>query len=210
MANLYFNNTVNTSLSTLGNWWQDDAFTIPASALPTASDDIHIAAFSGDPLEENVIRVEGGTVVCNGGDIYGLINGGTFDNSATLNVYHYPLGFTLTDPIFTGVINGRCVLDSINASGAFYGEAIIVNWIVAYAFSMFHYKLAFPDWATVMSHGLADIITPGCAVSWDGGTTYYYPPTNQDVAGPEDVRQGANNLGQTGTLGGGTLSITVE
>lgn len=37
---LYFNNAVDYLLGTLGNWWQDDAFTIPADSLPSSSDDI--------------------------------------------------------------------------------------------------------------------------------------------------------------------------
>lgn len=210
MANLYFNNAVDTSLDTLGNWWLDDAFTTPAGALPTESDDIYMAAFDGDAVEENIIQVGGGAVTCSGGIIYGFINGGTFHNADWLYVYHYPLGYTFSDNIFAGIVHGRCLLDSINASGSFHGEAIIANWVVAYGYSMFHYKLAFENWSIATAHGVTEIMAATCAVSFDGGASYWYPPGHQDVAAPADVRQGVSNLGQTGTLGGGTLSITVE
>jgi hypothetical protein len=41
---LYFNAAVNGSLSTLGNWWQDDGFTIPADALPDSATPVVISS----------------------------------------------------------------------------------------------------------------------------------------------------------------------
>ena len=40
MATLYFNGAVNNNWSTLGNWWQDSNFTVPATSLPTSLDDV--------------------------------------------------------------------------------------------------------------------------------------------------------------------------
>lgn len=39
---LYFNNAVDGDWQTLGNWWLDDQFTVPATKLPTSVDDVHI------------------------------------------------------------------------------------------------------------------------------------------------------------------------
>jgi len=39
MSVLYFNNAVNTSYETLGNWWSNSTFTTQASSLPTNADD---------------------------------------------------------------------------------------------------------------------------------------------------------------------------
>jgi hypothetical protein len=40
----YFNAAVNGSLTTLGNWWQDSSFTIPATALPNGTTQVFISA----------------------------------------------------------------------------------------------------------------------------------------------------------------------
>lgn len=39
---LYFNAAIDSEWNTLGNWWNDGAFTDPALALPTAGDDLEI------------------------------------------------------------------------------------------------------------------------------------------------------------------------
>lgn len=41
---LYFHGSVDTDWNTLGNWWEDASGTIPASSLPTPSDDVQILA----------------------------------------------------------------------------------------------------------------------------------------------------------------------
>ncbi len=41
-ATLYYNAAIDSDWSTLGNWWQDMGFTVPAVGLPTASDDVII------------------------------------------------------------------------------------------------------------------------------------------------------------------------
>jgi hypothetical protein len=40
MATLYFNAAVNDNWATLGNWWLNDSFTIPAESLPTSFDNV--------------------------------------------------------------------------------------------------------------------------------------------------------------------------
>ena len=42
---LYYNNAAATfDWNTLGNWWKDSSFTIPATQLPTSSDDVVVSA----------------------------------------------------------------------------------------------------------------------------------------------------------------------
>lgn len=47
MATLYFNGAVDNDWNTLGNWWEDDQFTVAASALPTSSDSVIASASIG-------------------------------------------------------------------------------------------------------------------------------------------------------------------
>lgn len=48
MATLYFNNAVDSDWNELGNWWEDSGFTVPASSLPTSSDDLIVQGWSVD------------------------------------------------------------------------------------------------------------------------------------------------------------------
>ena len=76
MASLYFNNAIDTSLNTLGNWWQDAGGTIPAVALPGP----------GDIAEADGVTIDSGT--CNAGTFYfnaALILGGTHHGTGTIN-----------------------------------------------------------------------------------------------------------------------------
>ena len=41
MATLYFNATADNTWNNLSNWWQDNAFTIPATAIPAAGDTVY-------------------------------------------------------------------------------------------------------------------------------------------------------------------------
>lgn len=40
MATLYFNAAIDNNWNTLGNWWEDFDHTVPATSLPTSSDDV--------------------------------------------------------------------------------------------------------------------------------------------------------------------------
>jgi len=40
--NLFYNAAVDNDWNTLGNWWQDDQFTVPADSLPTSADDVQL------------------------------------------------------------------------------------------------------------------------------------------------------------------------
>ena len=54
MATLYYNAAVDNDWNTLGNWWQDEGFTVPATALPTSSDDVVLSAINdGDEVNNS-------------------------------------------------------------------------------------------------------------------------------------------------------------
>jgi hypothetical protein len=42
MATLYFYSAPHAAWDTLSNWWQDSAFTIPATAIPATGDTVYI------------------------------------------------------------------------------------------------------------------------------------------------------------------------
>jgi len=71
---LYFFNTINQDWNTLGNWYEDDQQAVPASALPTSSDDVYVvqtcASNSGSSAVAHDVEVSGGivfdiTITCN-------------------------------------------------------------------------------------------------------------------------------------------------
>jgi hypothetical protein len=91
---LYYNAAVNTDWGTLGNWWNDPSFTLPASALPDNTNPVFIYA---DVLENTA---GDGVCYCASAEFYsasfysplvlnstGLVNfngtGGVFDGTAT-------------------------------------------------------------------------------------------------------------------------------
>jgi hypothetical protein len=49
MTPLYFNNAVDSSWDTLGNWWTDASFLSHASAIPSAGDTVYIGATTSAP-----------------------------------------------------------------------------------------------------------------------------------------------------------------
>lgn len=105
---LYFNNAVNTSLNTLGNYWLNEGCTTPAAALPTASDDIILPASNlngaGGSATCNSITLSGGSQILNGATITGdvILNGSswwswsTVTGDLTLNGTSRAIGGSLT------------------------------------------------------------------------------------------------------------------
>lgn len=87
---VYFNAAVDGSLSTLGNWWEDSAFTIPAVALPETTDFVFItsavtsgtATYSSATITANIgsaVTITAPTTLTN------AINSGTLVGNSTLN-----------------------------------------------------------------------------------------------------------------------------
>ncbi len=99
----YFNNAVNTSPLTLGNYWNDPAATSPALSLPDSLDEVTVLA--------------GANYVGNALFIGGAVNQGTVTGNATFNEY----------ATNEGIINGNASFDlyainngTVNGNGTFY------------------------------------------------------------------------------------------
>ncbi len=42
MATLYFNAAVDNTWDHLSNWWQDNAFSVPATSIPSTGDTVYV------------------------------------------------------------------------------------------------------------------------------------------------------------------------
>ena len=102
MATLYYNAAVNENWQTLGNWWQNSNFTVPATNLPTSTDDViiayNISSNSGsEPTVANLtingswyidiaITVSNNCTFNDSSVLLGVINGNTTFNNNSLSV----------------------------------------------------------------------------------------------------------------------------
>jgi hypothetical protein len=111
MANLYYNNAaVDYAWDTLGNWWNDAAFTSPAAALPTTGDTVYLsgAMLSGPSTSVTLahIYVDNGSVnftgaVGNATFNDSSSNGSTVSGNATFNDSSQNYGTVTGDATFT-------------------------------------------------------------------------------------------------------------
>ena len=103
MATLYYNAAVDTDWATLGNWWTSDAFTTPASALPTSSDSVVLSATcdANSGSEPTVVNM---TMTGNDG----------FRITITVTGQASFEGYTFTD----GTITGDCTFADNSSSDA--------------------------------------------------------------------------------------------
>lgn len=110
MATLYFNGAVDGDWNELGNWWQDSAGTVAATAIPGVADTAYVIGAS--------------TVSTNSGDPASVANifiieSSSFEISATVSglatVGASPEGIAYLYPNSTGV--------SIDGNAAFYGAS---------------------------------------------------------------------------------------
>jgi hypothetical protein len=119
-AGLYFNAAVNGNLATLGNWWQDSGFTIPADALPDNSNFVFITA----PVTSGTATYGSATITANIGSAVSItanyitinsgINSGTLIGPVVLN----------NSSSNAGTITGNATLrDSSTNSGTITGNA---------------------------------------------------------------------------------------
>lgn len=177
MADFYFNNAVNTSLSELGNYWLDFGFTIPAVGFPGDADNVtassaNIASGTASSLASWQI---GGSCT---------VSGGTFNGPVSVTT----VGFI---QITGGTYNNDVTIQGpIIVSGGTYNADFIVGG-------------SFSDYSL---NGSVDF---NGRISFDNSATFLYHPSADGVADPSDVRDGVFNLGVEGTLGGGTITITV-
>jgi hypothetical protein len=112
MANLYYNTAVDSAWDTLGNWWNDDAFTDPALAIPANGDTVYLAAemTSGPSTSVTLNHIY---VVDSNVDFSGAIGNATFSG----NCYNYSIA--IGDATFND--------NSINYLGTVIGDATFNN-----------------------------------------------------------------------------------
>lgn len=105
---LYFNAAVNGSLTTLGNWWKDSSFTIPATALPSEASQVFISA-----------SITSGT----GSYGYATINSASIGSSVSITASSITLNGTSSN---AGTLVGTTTLNgsSVN-SGTITGETTL-------------------------------------------------------------------------------------
>jgi len=114
MANLYYNNYNNAGVDyawdTLGNWWNDAAFTSPAAALPANGDTVYLlgAMFSGPSTSVTLAHIYVDNVPVNFTGAVGnaTFNGyggnyGTLTGDATFNDFSQNDGTVTGDATFT-------------------------------------------------------------------------------------------------------------
>jgi hypothetical protein len=87
----YFNAAVNGNLATLGNWWEDSEFTIPADNLPDGASQVYITA----PATSGTVNYAAATISANIGSAVSIaaseitlnsgINSGTLIGPVVLN-----------------------------------------------------------------------------------------------------------------------------
>ena len=209
MANLYFNNAVNTSLSTLGNWWTNAGFTTPAGGLPTASDNCFI---------KEGINAYSGTLTCATVKVIGNL-GEAWANIAEPvvngNVILAPsIDFGSTGKIYDGIINGSVTYE-VSYGGNIGGgtfNGVVGDPISGMSISGEGPVCIFNDDVYVASGGNFVIVTFNGRITFNGGYTWLAPQVEPDYPAISDVRAGVEYADGdlVGTLGGGTLSITVD
>lgn len=123
MATLYYNAAVDTNWATLGNWWTDSMFTVPASSLPTSSDDVNLYG----SVESN----SGSTPTVNSMTNYGYV---TYININCVTFCHYRDYASLQDGTVTAASGLFGVTGDTNA--VIYG---IFNGIT-YLYSTAHIR----------------------------------------------------------------------
>jgi hypothetical protein len=117
MATLYFNGAVDNLWSTLGNWWMNSGFTVPATALPTSADSVVASANIDTDGPRTVVDFTISGEVFNGAGFGGTLTvtgDCTFNNSAN-----------------NGILNGDCVFSgpSGNNNGTINGDCIVLEFI---------------------------------------------------------------------------------
>lgn len=131
MANLYFNAAIDYDWNTLGNWWEDDGYTIQATSLPSSGDTVYI---------NNELNINTGSTEPLISDLYVDTLGGylwcdiTVTNTAIIYSGTIYRGTLTANPTFygenQGTINGSAVFDNyginsgtVQYDATFYGYA---------------------------------------------------------------------------------------
>jgi hypothetical protein len=165
MATLYFNGAVDNDWNTLGNWWEDDQFTVAASALPTSSDSVVTSAIISSNSGSNPTIVNftvNGNIYIN---IDLTVSGmATFNNESILGQIIGSSKFINGNATFN---NTSILLGTINGNATFNNSAIcaISSSVSANA--------EFND-SSIKRGNVSGTITWNSSYPSDGSLTYYF------------------------------------
>jgi hypothetical protein len=115
MANLYYNAAVDTAWLTLGNWWNDAAFTSPAAAIPANGDTVYL---SGEMTSGPSTSVTLSHIYVTGGQsmvFTGAVGNATFNDNSSRNNGTITGDATFNDNssnFFQGIVTGDAIFNS--------------------------------------------------------------------------------------------------
>ncbi|MFM7795516.1 MAG: hypothetical protein ACKO7N_02005, partial [Candidatus Nitrosotenuis sp.] len=131
MATLYFYAPYDPDGGVLSNWYADEALTVPASNLPTSSDDIVILSQMdlGPPLTVNNCTLVEGASISPYLTVLGVAihNGNSYNEGMTGNAIFNDTSFTQSPTIITGDVtfnNGSFNLGTITGNATFNDNSI--------------------------------------------------------------------------------------
>ena len=141
MATLYFNGAVDSDWATLGNWWEDDAFTVPATSLPTSGDSVIASADiwgnssgSAPTLVDFTMNagVLGIPITVTGNAIFNgnaIVNFCTITGNATFNDYSYNYSGTVSGDATCNdyslndcYVSGDATFNDYSCNGGWFGN----------------------------------------------------------------------------------------
>jgi hypothetical protein len=225
---LYFNAAVDGSFGTLGNYWEDSSFTIPATALPTASDFVFILAnATSGTLTGDAIRIVDSSIGSSASIVGNVTLTGNSTNAGTITgnvVVEYPsqnpLGGTISGTITYSYpngngpwgsiyyINGEATTLDLNGNGVWEGVTY-VNGVPQYDGLFFTNSTGNGNFFTLGNWNFLPDGTGGIpdGIPWtaDGNGGFWYSDLNL-LSG-----DGVNGISAFGSIGGsgitGTCSI---
>jgi hypothetical protein len=118
MANLYYNAAVDSAWDTLGNWWNDAAFTTPAVAIPATGDTVYLTAgmTSGPSTSVTLAHI----YVNNAGSVIftGAVGNATFNSSSNSGTVTGNAEFNNGSNSGSGIVSGDATFNGSGVNNA--------------------------------------------------------------------------------------------
>lgn len=194
---VFFHNSVDQDLNTVGNWWLDNDMTTPASALPGAGD----TAFIVDTQLSATTTISAGTCLAafiGVYGVYGFIDAGWIGPNATFSGPSFtPLNCYADGPLIAA---GVAHVADLNPMRLRIGPNATLDLTTFDPPSLF--SMTMNDLWTCVS---------GCEGRLQLPSRWLYAPSSAWTAALTDVRQGVVNINGVGTLvvgGGGAAPRT--
>jgi hypothetical protein len=116
MATLYYNAAVDTDWNTLGNWWSDSIYSVPATSLPSSADDVIMIA---DCLTNSGSGAIVNTLTFDGGPFNGSVSGGTATLGINITVIQVSEYYTIA-MIIDAFLTGTLTASKVYLTGSYY------------------------------------------------------------------------------------------